>query len=92
MSAAATEPEDPFPYPVIHVDGDAAIVPLAELRVLRALKEQATPEAIRAAEEAAELAEGAEVRARHDEWIAAGRPGAIPHEEFRRVLLGGTAG
>jgi hypothetical protein len=92
MSAQASEPGEQLPYPVFHLEGDAAIVPLHELRVLRALREQASPDAIRAAERAAELAEGAEVLARHDEWIAAGRPGAVPHEEFRKVLLGGAGG
>jgi hypothetical protein len=25
----------------------------------------------------------------HDEWVAAGRPGAMSHEEFMAELLGG---
>jgi len=77
---------------VIHVgDQEAVVVQMAELRRLRALERQASPEAIEAAELEAELAEGAEVLARHDEWIAAGRPGAVPHDVFRKLLLGETA-
>lgn len=89
MTAEPTEPEE-FPYPVIH--GDAAIVPLGELRVLRALREQATPEAIAAAEEAAWLAEAAEARRQTDEWDAAGRPGARSHEDFMNELLAPSGG
>jgi hypothetical protein len=77
MSAQASEPEG-FPYPVIH--GDAAIVPLDEIRRLRAIARHASPEAI----EAAEIEESI---ARHDAWVAAGRPNAERHEDVKRELL-----
>lgn len=86
MSAQPAEPE--FPYPVVH----GAIVPLSELRVLRALREQATPEALAAAEEAAGWAEAAEVRRQTDEWEAAGRPGATSHADFMNELLAPSGG
>ncbi len=84
MSAQPSEPRPPH----LQLDGEEAeIVPLHELRVLRALREQATPEAIAAAELAAEIAEDAPHRARYLEWDAAGRPGAMSHEEAMAHLL-----
>ena len=82
MTAQPAGPE--FPYPVIR--GDAAIVPLGELRVLRALREQATPEALAAAELAAEIAEDAPHLAEYREWVAAGRPGEVSQEEMERAF------
>ncbi|WP_433474362.1 hypothetical protein ACQPZP_37255 [Spirillospora sp. CA-142024] len=58
-------------------------MPLAEIRKLKALERSATPEALDAAE--ADAASAA-----LDEWEAAGRPGAISHEEFMAEILGGT--
>jgi hypothetical protein len=70
------------PYEVIHLGGEtAAIVPLADLRRLRAVERHASREAL----------EGAEVEATltaHDEWVAAGRPGARSHEDVMAELLG----
>lgn len=80
MSAQPAEPE--FPYPVVH--GDAAIVPLDELRRLRAIERHAPPEAIEAAR--AEEAEIAEIIAEHREWVAAGRPGGATQEEMERAF------
>jgi hypothetical protein len=77
---------------VIRVDGDAAIVPLHELRVLRALKEQASEEALRAAEEAAGWAEAAEVRRQTEAWEAAGRPGERDHDDVMGELLAPSGG
>jgi hypothetical protein len=72
------------PYEVIHLGGEtAAIVPLPELRRLRALESHATPEARDEAEIEVSLAE-------YREWVAAGRPGAIPHEEVAAELLGAS--
>jgi hypothetical protein len=83
MSAQPTEE----PYEVIHIGGHAAaVVPIDDLRRLRAIARHASPEAV----EAAELEEVAEIRRQTDEWIAAGRPGAMSHEAFRKVLLGET--
>jgi hypothetical protein len=84
MSAQPAEglaPGDPFE--VIHLGGEAAaIVPLAELRRLRAIERHASCDAINEAESEAVLAA-------HDEWVAAGRLGARSHEEVARELLGG---
>ena len=70
------------PYEVIHLGGEAAaIVPLADLRRLRAVEQLAT----------AEVREDAEIEATlagHDEWLRAGRPGARIHAEVMAELLG----
>jgi hypothetical protein len=72
------------PYQVIYLGGEAAaIVPLAELRRLRAVERHASPEALEEAEIEATLAV-------HDEWVAAGCPGALSHEEVMADLLGST--
>ena len=69
-------------YEVIHLGGEAAaIVPLAELRRLRAVERHASPEALEEAEIEATLTA-------HDEWVAAGRPGARSHEDVMAELLG----
>jgi len=74
--------ESAEPYEVIHLGGEAAaIVPLAELRRLRAVERHASPEALEEAEIEATLAA-------HDEWVAAGCPGARSHEEVMAELLG----
>ncbi|HJY70900.1 MAG TPA: hypothetical protein VJ347_03895, partial [Streptosporangiaceae bacterium] len=84
MSAQAADHPDPDePYEVIHLGGEAAaIVPLAELRRLRAVERHASPEALEEAEIEATLAA-------HDEWVAAGCPGARSHEDVMAELLGG---
>jgi hypothetical protein len=80
MTASAAS--DPGPYEVIHLGGEAAaIVPLADLRRLEAVQRHAP----------ADLLEQAEIEttlAAHREWVAAGRPGAISHEEAMAELLG----
>jgi len=80
MSAAPAS--DPGPYEVIHLGGEtAAIVPLADLRMLQAVRRHAP----------AELLEEAEIEttlAAYREWVAAGRPGAVSHEEAMAELLG----
>jgi hypothetical protein len=80
MSAQPTDSTEP--YEVIHLGGEAAaIVPLADLRRLRAVERHAT----------AEVREGAEIEATlagHDEWVRAGRPGARSHDEAMAELLG----
>ncbi|MGH7733344.1 MAG: hypothetical protein ACREOE_06490, partial [Gemmatimonadales bacterium] len=60
-----------------------AIVPLPELRRMRALERHASAEALEEAEIEATLAG-------YREWVAAGRPGAVSQEEARRILLGDT--
>jgi hypothetical protein len=79
MSAQPTDHTGP--YEVIHLGGEAAaIVPLADLRRLRAV-EQLAP---------AQVREDAEIEATlagHDEWVRAGRPGAQPHADVLARLL-----
>jgi len=67
----SAQPESrPEPYEVIHLGGEAAaIVPLADLRRLRAVERYAPAEVLEEAEADATLAG-------HDEWVGAGRPGA----------------
>ena len=78
--AGRSDPSEPFE--VIHLGGEAAaIVPLAELRRLRAVERHASPEALEEAEIEAILAA-------HDEWVAAGCPGARSHEDVMAELLG----
>jgi hypothetical protein len=80
MSAQPVDSTEP--YEVIHLGGEAAaIVPLADLRRLRAVEQLAT----------AEVREDAEIKATlagHDEWARAGRPGARPHTEVMAEILG----
>ena len=67
---------------MIHLGGETAVVlPLAEYRRLRALEQLASPHEREGAEDVAALEE-------YREWSAAGRPGAISHEQARRLLLG----
>ncbi|HEX9040455.1 MAG TPA: hypothetical protein VF838_05435 [Trebonia sp.] len=80
MSAQPTDHTGP--YEVIHLGGEAAaIVPLADLRRLRAVEQLAS----------AELREDADIDATlagHDEWARAGRPGARPHDDVMAELRG----
>ena len=80
MSAQPTDSTEP--YEVIHLGGEAAaIVPLADLRRLRAVERHATAQAREDAEIEATLAG-------HDDWVLAGRPGARSHEDVLAELLG----
>jgi hypothetical protein len=91
VSPGASDQESPVaprrrvaaaPYEVIHLGGEAAaIVPLAELRRLRAVERHASREALEEAEIEATLVA-------HDEWVSAGCPGARSHEEVMTELLG----
>lgn len=78
------QPEnDPGSYEVIHLGGEvAAIVPLPDLRRLQAVHRHASAEQLEEAEVEATLTA-------HREWVAAGRPGAVSHEEAMAELLGG---
>lgn len=72
------------PFEVIHLGGQAAaIVPLAELARLRAVERRASAEVLEEAEIEATLAG-------YREWVAAGRPGAVTHEEAMAELLGSS--
>lgn len=81
MSAQPAEPEE-FPYPVVH--GEAVIVPIEELRRLKAIERHAPAEAVAAAE--AEEAEIAGVFAEYRQWVAEGRSGGMSQEELGRSL------
>ena len=83
MTAQPTSDPDPGePYEVIHLGGEAAaIVPLSELRRLQAVECRAPAEILEEAEIEVTLAA-------HREWVAAGRPGAVPHDEAMAELLG----
>jgi hypothetical protein len=73
---------DPESFEVIHLGGEAAaIVPLGELRRLRAVEAHAPAEVLEVAEAEAALAV-------HDDWVAAGRPGARLHDDVMAELLG----
>jgi hypothetical protein len=69
-------------YQVIHLGGeDAAIVPLADLRRLQAVERLAPAEVIESAEVETTLAT-------YREWVAAGRPDAVSHDQAMAELLG----
>jgi hypothetical protein len=77
----AHQASDTGPYEVIHLGGEvAAIVPLGDLRHLQAVQRRALPELLEEAEVEATLVA-------HREWLAAGRPGAVSHEEAMGELL-----
>jgi hypothetical protein len=79
----ASGPDPGWPYEVIHLGGEAAaIVPVSELRRLQAVERHASPEALEEAEIEATLAG-------YREWVAAGRPGAVSHEQAMAELLRG---
>ena len=82
LTMTAQPASDPGPYEVIHLGGEAAaIVPLADLRLLQAVRRHASAEVLQQAEiESALMA--------HQEWVAAGRPGAVSHEDAMAELLG----
>ena len=66
---------------MIHLGCEAsAIVPPGELRQLQAVQRHVSPERLEEAEVEATLAE-------HREWVAAGRPAAVSHEEAVAGLL-----
>ena len=69
------------PYQVIRLGGeDAAIVPLSDLRRLQAVERLAPAEVVEEAEIETTLAA-------HQDWVAAGRPGAVSHEQAMADLL-----
>jgi hypothetical protein len=83
MTAQDSSVPDPGePYQVIHLGGqDAAVVPLPDLRRLQAVGRLAAAEVVEEAEIEATLAS-------HRAWVAAGRPGAVSHEQAMAELLG----
>ena len=82
MSAQDGIPDPSDRYEVIHLGGqEAAIVPVHDLRRLQAVERLAPTEIVERAEIQTTLAA-------HREWVAAGRPGAVSHEEAMAELLG----
>jgi hypothetical protein len=82
LAMTAQPVSEPGSYEVIHLGGEAAaIVPLADLRLLQAVRRNASTEVLEQAEVEATLAA-------HQEWVTAGRPGAVSHEEAMAELLG----
>ena len=78
MSAQASEHDG---HGVIRLDGETAVVvPMHEYRTLKALRDRATPGELDEAETEAAIAE-------YEEWVAAGRPGEMTHEEAMARLL-----
>lgn len=81
MTAQPAMPDPDDAYQVIHLGGqEAAIVPLGDLRRLQAVERLAPAEVIESAEIETTLAV-------HREWVAAGRPGAVSHDEAMAELL-----
>ena len=81
VAMTASPASDPGPYEVIHLGGEAAaIVPLSDLCRLQAVQRHAPAELLEEAEVEATLAA-------HRDWVAAGRPGAVSHEEAMAELL-----
>ena len=81
FAMTAQPASDPSPYEVIHLGGEAAaVVPLSDLRRLQAVQRLAPAELLEEAEIEATLAA-------HREWVAAGSPGAVSHEEAMAELL-----
>jgi len=77
----ASGPDPVGPYQVIQLGGqEAAIVPLDDLRRLQAVERRAPAEVVEAAEIETTLAV-------HRAWVAAGRPGATPHDQVMAELL-----
>jgi hypothetical protein len=82
LTMTAQPASDPGPDEVIHLGGKAAaVVLLADLRLLQAVRQHASAEALQQAGIEAALTA-------HQEWVAAGRPGAVSHEEAMAELLG----
>jgi hypothetical protein len=81
MTAQAAAPDSSEAYQVIRLGGqEAAIVPLPDLRRLQAVERLAPAEVIESAEIETTLAA-------HHQWVAAGRPGAVSHDQAMAELL-----
>jgi hypothetical protein len=77
----SAQPSEHDGHDVIHLGGEAAVVvPMHEYRTMKALKDRAAPDELDEAETDAAIAA-------YEEWVAAGRPGEITHEEAIARLL-----
>jgi hypothetical protein len=84
----SAQPDEP--YETIHLGGqEAAVVPIEELRELRAIARHAPADVIAAAR--AEEAEIADVLGQHREDVAAGRP-TLSHDDVMSDLLAPSGG
>jgi hypothetical protein len=81
MTAQPMASDPGEPYHVIRLAGlGAAIVRLAGLQPVKAVERLAAAEAIESAEIQSTLTA-------HRDWVAAGRPGAVSHEQAMAELL-----
>ena len=77
----ASFPDPVETYLVIQLGGqEAAIVPMTDLRRLQAVERRGPAEVVEQAEFEVTLAA-------HRDWVAAGRPGAVSHEQAMAELL-----
>jgi hypothetical protein len=84
----SAQPDEP--YEKIHLGGqEAAVVPIEELRELRAIARHAPADVIAAAR--AEEAEIAEILAQHREEVASGAP-TRSHDDVMNELLAPSGG
>lgn len=84
MSAHPIEPDPGFgDHDVIARGGEvsAVVVPIEEYRTLKVLEGLASVDD-------RERAEMTVCTQQYAEWEAAGRPGAVPHDQVRKMLLG----
>jgi hypothetical protein len=82
VNAMSAQPSGPVDgHDVIRLgDETAVVVPMHEYRTLKALRDRASAGELDDAEIEATIAE-------HKEWVAAGRPGEMTHEEAMARLL-----
>lgn len=77
----SAQPSEHDGHDVIRLGGEAAVVvPMHEYRTLKALRDRAAPGELDEAESDAAVAE-------YEEWVVAGRPGEMTHEEAMARLL-----
>ncbi len=68
-------------HDVIRLGGETAVVvPLHEYQTLKALKDRATPGELAEAETEAAINQ-------YEQWVAAGRPGEVTHEQAMARLV-----
>lgn len=70
-------------HDIIHLGSETGVVvPMHDYRTLQALRDRASAQEIDQAETDAAIAE-------YEEWVAAGRPGELTHEQAMARLLTG---
>lgn len=74
-SGMSAQPSEHDGHDVIRLGGETAVVvPMHEYRTLKALRDRAAPDELDEAETDAAITE-------YEEWVTAGRPGEMTHEE-----------